>query len=168
MYEYLRFRDPRGWLTEVYYNLRAENCEFPKNIRFKPKSSIEQLFWDMLTLKKIIFTVLENCTLRRKASLEVIKITLFISSHNSHSVWEWTQKLTPSPERTTSPLFFEISIVLHIYFWFWAPKGLSQSGWKRKTKLKSFKARLNCTGSCGMHLPCYECTTMRAWGFLPW
>ena len=42
----------------------------------------------MLTLKKMIFTVLESCPLRRKASLEVGKITMFISSHNSDSVWE--------------------------------------------------------------------------------
>ena len=48
---FLRVLDPRGWFTKVYYNLRAEKCEFLKIVRFKPKSFIEQHFWDMLTLK---------------------------------------------------------------------------------------------------------------------
>lgn len=46
----------------------------------------------MLTLKILfttIFTVLKNCPLRRKASHEVRKITLFFSSHNAHRGWGW-------------------------------------------------------------------------------
>ena len=122
MNEFLAFTRTACLIHPSLKQFNSRKLRISEIVWFKPKSSIEQQFWNI----------------RHKALIEVKKITLFISSHNSRSVWEWTQKIIPSLKELHSQ-FFEISIFLAYLLWFLAPKDLSQSGWKGKTMLKSLK-----------------------------
>ena len=67
--------------------MRGFALKLLKILRCKPKSVIEQHFWDKLKLKKNTY-LSKELSPRRKASLKVRKMTLFFSRHNSYCVWE--------------------------------------------------------------------------------
>ena len=79
---------------------------------------------------KVIFTVSMKGSQSRKASVEVSKL-IFVFSHNSHRVLEWSivnSKTNFVAWKSYVLIVFRKEYYLAIFFSFWAPKGLSQSG----------------------------------------
>ena len=67
--------------------LRGFALKLLRILGFKPKSSIEQHFYDILKLKNNVYSS-EELPPRRKALIKVRKMTLFFSRRNWHRVWE--------------------------------------------------------------------------------